>query len=147
MTPSLRIGIVGVAAILLFDAGGAMASLVLGFPYALLSLGSFLIQATVGFLATRASSLRVGVAVATGVAAVESTIGWSISWAIGPGRPATELRSVGLVIAAAIIVTVTGTICGLLGGGLARLLTRRQAPSNKRLQPTARVSSCDRSKE
>jgi hypothetical protein len=36
-------------------------------------------------------------------------------------------RSVGLVIAAAIIVTVTGTICGLLGGGLARLLARQRA--------------------
>ena len=127
MTPVLRIGIVGATAVLLYDAVGAITSLVLGFPYALLSLGSFLIQAAVGFFATRASSLKTGVAVATGVAAVESTIGWSISWAIGPGRPAAESHSVGLIGAAAIIVTIMGTICGLLGGGLARLLARRQA--------------------
>jgi hypothetical protein len=126
LAPALRIFIAGAVAILMFDTAGAVAALTLGFPYALLSPGSFLIQIVVGFLATRASSLKVGVALATGVAAIESTIGWLISWAIGPGRPPAEFHTVGWITASVIIVTITGSLCGLLGGGLARLFARRQ---------------------
>ena len=111
-------------AVLIFDTLGALASNWLGFSYRSLAPGSFVIYAGAGFFeGWRAGWLGAAVAGAA-TAFIESTIGWGISWALGPGRPAGGFTGVGSILTTIVMVTVTGALFGLGGGGLERLARR-----------------------
>ncbi len=118
MNPIL-ITFLGALTVLLYDTVGSHLSILFGFDYSWLSLGSFLIYAAIGCAASR-HSLIVGVVAATTVGIIDSTLGWYISWIIGPGR--TEEISLGTVVFVVIFVATVSAISGLLGAFVARAL-------------------------
>jgi hypothetical protein len=125
--PLTRILLVAAVVVLVFDTVGAIASSRLGFAYSSLSPISMFIYAAAGFAAGRLAGLKAAVSIGSAVAMIEATLGWFISWQIGPGRPPAEYSGVGAVLIAIMIVIATGAIFGLLGGGAARLVRRRTA--------------------
>ena len=83
----------------------------MGFDYSLLAPGSFLIYIGIGFVASR-SSVPVGIIAAAVVGFVDATIGWYLSWLIGPVTTLEELTI-------PVIITTVGSIpiiAGVLGG-------------------------------
>src|SRR5882757_4191122 len=79
----------GVAAILLFDLVASVASRALPFPYVRATAGSYAIYFLIGLLVARTagSSPVRAAAIAAGIAGLaEASLGWAISWQIGPGR-------------------------------------------------------------
>ncbi len=119
MRPGWRFALIAVGAILSFDVLASVVSRATGWPYPAWGIGSLAVYAAVGFLAGRRFSIKlaVGVTMLTGVA--ESTLGWAISWAIGPGRQPGMLSRpgviAGIVIAAALMGALIGFFAGLLG--------------------------------
>jgi hypothetical protein len=51
---------------------------------------------------------------------IDATIGWAISWAIGPGRTPDGTLPLPRWIAAAALVMLTASICAAVGGFGAR---------------------------
>jgi hypothetical protein len=115
--------LIGAVVVLAFDTVGAIASRRLGFAYSRLAPGSFLIYSLVGMAVGRSGSLGAAAASGAAVAFVEATIGWMISWRIGPGRPPGVAVPATSLVRAIIIVTITGASFGVIGGGLAQLVT------------------------
>ncbi len=57
----------------------------------------------------------------------DSTIGWAVSWFIGPGRlPVGTLTPLIWLISAAFVVFL-GAIYGVVGGGIGALISRQRA--------------------
>ncbi|GAB3358579.1 hypothetical protein GCM10027430_29240 [Lysobacter tyrosinilyticus] len=54
------------------------------------------------------------------------TLGWAVSWAIGPGRVAIDLTPSDWIYTAAFAI-VLGAIFGLIGGSIGALTARRRA--------------------
>jgi hypothetical protein len=110
--------VLGAATVLVCDTSGSLASLRFRFPYSRLTLGSFAIYFVVGFVTAASGSVVSAALTGTVVGLVEATVGWAISWWIGPGRPAdypvTGSRIVGMVV----FVMMLGALFGALGGGL-----------------------------
>src|SRR5262245_42187057 len=80
----------GVIVILLFDVIASIASRTFGFAYVRASVGSYVIYLFIGAIAARSSAnapLFVAAVTAGIVGLVEASIGWWLSWKIGPGRP------------------------------------------------------------
>ena len=75
----------GSIAVVILDAAGSYASNKFGFRFTKLALGSFCIYGCVGALAAHDGSVGIGAAAGGLVAMVDATIGWAISWYIGPG--------------------------------------------------------------
>ena len=114
----------GALVILLFDLAGSLASEALDFFYAWLTVGSFLIYALFGFFAARLDGLKYAAVAGGVVALVESTAGWALSWAIGPGRPPDGYTGLLPLIGTVAVVVVTGVGIGLLGGAILRFVTK-----------------------
>jgi len=111
---------IGCIAVLVFDLLGATASRYLGFRYARLVPGSTAIYTATSVVAGRFGPAWVGIIAGATVAFVEATIGWGISWWIGPGRPPSVLSQARMFRIVA-FVTTTGIICGLVGTVIAAL--------------------------
>lgn len=107
--------------LLVVDTLGAIASAKLGFPYSSLSPISLFGYAAAGFTAGRIGGRRAAAAVGSLVAFIEATIGWFISWRIGPGRPPAEYGGLGEILLAVALVTAIGSGVGWLGGAVARM--------------------------
>ena len=117
-SPVAPILIGGMAAVLVFDAIGSAASKQLGFSYALLIPGSFLIYGAVAALVARRRDWAVGVLSALVMASTDLTLGWAVSWLIGPGKPAggfTVPTIIGAIITAFVIAGLAGTFGAWLG--------------------------------
>jgi hypothetical protein len=111
----------GALAIVVFDLLASVASRTIGFRYSYATVGSWLIYAAFGFMIGRrvnVGAASLGVAI---IALVEATIGWAVSWAIGPGRPPNGIPSIGVLAITVVLVTATGAIIGALAGVLARV--------------------------
>ena len=124
MTSSqIRVVVLGSAAVLIFDILASLASRQFGFAYARASVGSYLIYLAIGFFAARASaSNAVGVAaVVAGIAGlVDASVGWVVSWALGPGRLPNGLQlTLARWVTAAVFVVALAAALGAVGGGLA----------------------------
>ncbi len=107
----------GGAAVVALDILTSLASEAFGFSYGALWPLSLLIYGATAFVAAKLVA-RVGAGVVAGlsVAATEATLGWAISWLIGPGQPSPEDRAAGAVVAVALTVTATGAAIGLVAG-------------------------------
>lgn len=108
----------GMAAVLVFDAIGAAASKQFGFSYALLIPGSLLIYGVVAALVARRRDWIVGVLAALAMALTDLTLGWAVSWWIGPGKPAggfTVATIIGAVITAFVGAGIAGSVGAWLG--------------------------------
>lgn len=119
----------GSAAVLVFDLLASLASRHFRFAYAHAGFGSYLIYLAIGFFAARASiSNALGVAaLAAGFAGlVDASLGWAISWTIGPGQlPQGTQLTIPRWVGTAIFVVALAAAVGALGG----LAGRRSASS------------------
>jgi hypothetical protein len=114
--------VLGSVVVLLFDTIGSLVSKHFRFPYARLASGSHMIWTGVGaFAAFSALDALVARAAIAGwvVGLVDATLGWWISWQIGPGRPLAQLprpltRS--RLATISILVSVRAAIFGGFGG-------------------------------
>ena len=70
---------------MVFDTVASVGSLVLGFPYAKASFGSFLIYLSVGFWAARIKSRPFSLLVGLVAGLADATLGWGVSWVLGLG--------------------------------------------------------------
>jgi len=100
--------------VVLFDAVGSLASRYFGFSYALLTPGSLLIYGTVAALVARRRNWVHGLLASTVLAFTDVTVGWAVSWVIGPGRPESGLTPI-TVIGAAMTAFVLGGLAGAIG--------------------------------
>src|SRR5436190_23190330 len=122
---ALLLPIVGLGsiAVIILDSAGSYASNKFGFRYTRLALGSFCIYGCVGAFAAHDGS--VGMAAVAGglVALVDATIGWAISWYIGPGRiPHASSRRITKI---ALLVTGYGALCGGIAAALVLMFAKR----------------------
>jgi hypothetical protein len=112
-----RIVLLGGLAIICFDALAAVASQRFGFAYSKASIGSDIIYACIGFLATEGTaSITRGILAAAMVGVLDATIGWWVSWLIGPGRIPTGPPSALELLAAVAVVAILGATAGAIGG-------------------------------
>jgi hypothetical protein len=105
-------------AVLTFDTMGSLASRRFGFAYSTLMAGSFAIYLAAGFGTASDGSLIPCVLAGGIIGLVDSTLGWAISWRIGPGRPAVKYVTVSSVLRTVAFVTVLGAVFGAIGGWL-----------------------------
>jgi len=115
MQSTILILVVGVLAVLTLDTIGSIASRQFGFHYGSLSVISWLIRIAVVFLSARYGSLSLSFLTGGSVAFIDATLGWYISWIIGPGRPKKKISNT-LMARTVLIVTFTGAALGFIGG-------------------------------
>ena len=113
--------LIGALSVVIFDTLGSLAARKWNFTYSSLSIGSFLIYGIVGFLASSSASLLHAAAAGTVVGLIDATIGWRISWIIGPGQLPEDQRGPSHVLKAGFSVSMLAGFFGLCGGFLASL--------------------------
>jgi hypothetical protein len=117
--------VVASLAVLALDTLGSLASKAFGFTYGSLAWGSLIIYAAAGFFAARSGGLRTAAQGGGAVALADATLGWAISWALGPGRPAAGYTGLAPILGTIALAWLTGIASGLAGGFIARSLTPR----------------------
>jgi hypothetical protein len=125
-----RMILVGVVAILAFDVLASLASRTLGFSYVYATPGSWFIYAVVGYAIGRiapVSYATVGVVI---VGIAEATIGWWLSWLLGPGRTQSGTITSTQVITAVVSIIVIAAIIGAASGSLGRARPRLSSTSS-----------------
>ena len=120
----------GIVAVLLFDTAASLAAKGLGFPFAYASIGSVLIYAMVGYFAYRRSGLVRAIGAAVLVELVDATLGWFISWQIGPGALPTDQVTPPIIATTVVTVLVFSAVCALIGAAIARVVHGRGARTN-----------------
>ena len=118
------VAVVGAGAVLVLDTIGAIGALRLGFRYERLMPVSFALYALAGALVVRAGgSPADGAAVGAVLGLVDATLGWAISWWLGPGRPPAGAGAFGVVAAALVLVPLTAAALGWVGAHLFGIAT------------------------
>ena len=110
----------GALAILAFDVLASLASRAIGFPYSYAVFGSWLIYAACGYLVGRQTDVGTAALGVAMIAGVEATIGWALSWAIGPGRLPNGFPGYDKIVITVLLVIATGAVIGAITGWLAR---------------------------
>jgi hypothetical protein len=106
MNSTLSLVAVGLGTVTVIDALGSFASKRIGFPYPRLAWLSFAVYVTLGFLAERSLS-SAPLAIGLIVSAYDVSVGWWISWIIGPGRlPADQATPKGIALRMVLVVTL-----------------------------------------
>jgi hypothetical protein len=121
----IRLILIGAVVIIAYDFLSALISSITGIQYAFFSVGSFLLYVIFGFLAGLNSKWFQGIVAGAVMGLAESTIGWAISWYLGPGKPSIEMNVL-LIAGTIIFVVLLASILGLIGG-LVSLLFKRSA--------------------
>ncbi|MGZ0079705.1 hypothetical protein [Methylomonas sp. YC3] len=121
MSPLWRIIGLGVIAVLVFDTTASFAALAVGFPYAYASIGSFVIYTLVGYFAFRRCGLFRAIGAAVLVELVDATLGWFISWQIGPGALPEDQVTTSIVATTLVLVLVFAVACSIIGSTVARV--------------------------
>jgi hypothetical protein len=111
-------------AVIIFDTVGALASVAFRFSYGSLAPGSFVIYAGAGFFGASRRGWSGACLTGGATGLIDATIGWAISWALGPGRPVDGFMGPGTILVTIVMVTASAMILGL-GGGLVERLLRR----------------------
>jgi len=112
--------------VIAFDAVASTASLALGFPYSYASIGSAVLYITFAYFAARMFGFKVALLLGAVMGITDATIGWAVSWAIGPGRVPIDLTP-SVWFYTALFAATLGVIYGLIGGGVSSLIGRRRA--------------------
>lgn len=87
---------------------------------------SFLIYFLDGGFASKHSNILDGLLSGLGVAFIDATIGWWISWMVGPGRLPNTISEKELpqkVVTAIVNVTVIGDLLGIAGSFIFRIIS------------------------
>ena len=119
MKDTVQIILIGVAAVILYDVVGSLASLSLGFNYQWLVFGSLVIYSVVGYFSGKRKNAAFGFLAGALMGLVDSTLGWYISWIIGPGKSEIEMDAT-MILGTIAIVTILAALFGLIGGFAAR---------------------------
>jgi hypothetical protein len=122
-TSQVRVVVLGSVAVVVFDILASLASRQSGIPYVYAGVASFVIYLATGFFAGRVTvSNAIGVsALSAGIAGfVDASIGWAVSWVLGPGRPLdgtqlTVTRSIGTAVFVVCLAAAVGAIGGIAG--------------------------------
>ncbi len=122
MKKTALVVLIGAITVILFDTVASLASRNFQLNYGLFSVGSFLIYACVGFFGAKYGSLTLATVAAALIGLIDSTLGWYISWVIGPGRIEIETTSISILIAI-IFVVITASLFGFIGGLLNHWVT------------------------
>jgi len=130
MSTFWKIVSLGALAVLLLDTVASFASKGLGFPYAYASIGSVLIYTLVGYFAFRRCGLVRAVGAAGIVELVDATLGWFISWQIGPGPLPAEQLTTPIIATTIVTVLIFAAICALIGSTIARVLHGPRTENN-----------------
>lgn len=113
----------------LFDAIGSFASRHFTFNYTYLAAISFTIYCVFGFIATKQVNLKTGVLIAAAIGLFDSTVGWEISILLKANTGNIKIEpSIVVWIATMMLVVGSAALCGLIGGGVAKLF-KKKAPS------------------
>ncbi|HEY7236307.1 MAG TPA: hypothetical protein VH539_19255 [Gemmatimonadaceae bacterium] len=124
MTFPVKVALIGATSIVAFDAAASLAARQLGFPYAWASVGSYLLLFTIGRFAARSAPTSPIAAAALAAAfggLADASLGWAVSWMIGPGRlPSSISLSISGWIATAIFVVGVAAAVGAIGGAIRR---------------------------
>ena len=123
----LKIALLSFLAVVAFDALAAIASQIVGFPYAYAAFGSAVLYIFFAWLITRGSGFWAAVLLGMAMGLVDASIGWAGSWAIGAGRLPPGSLTVTVWLLTAISVVVLGAVYGLIGGGIGAITRRRRA--------------------
>jgi hypothetical protein len=123
MNPRIRTTLIGVVVIIAFDALAALASLATGIGYGWATLGSWILYAGFGYLVARTAAeapLRAAARTGLTLGLADASLGWAVSWGLGPGRVPGGLSVTAWVLT---VVLVTALAAGIasLGGVVARL--------------------------
>lgn len=110
--------------VIAFDAIASAASRLLDFSYSYATLGSAVLYIVLTYLAARRYGLRVALLLGAAMGLVDVTIGWAVSWAIGPGRISIEGLAPTDWFYTGIFAIALGAVFGFIGGGIGAL-TRR----------------------
>ena len=130
MSQFWKIVSLGVVAVLVFDTAASFASKGLGFSYGYASIGSVLIYAMVGYFAYRQWGVGRAVGAAVLVELVDATLGWFISWQIGPGALPTDQVSTPIIATTLVFVFIFAVLCALIGSAIARVLHGPRSANN-----------------
>lgn len=109
-----RVLLLFAALVVAYDALASALVVATGWPYGTLALGGLAIQVAAGQVAGRREGFLWAILAGGCTALVEGTLGFGVSWLIGPGR--THLPSVFDYPTAVAIATLGGGALGALGG-------------------------------
>lgn len=128
MPPSKKVVAIGAVAVIAYDAVTALASHQFGFAYTRAAVGSYLLYAMVGYFAAKSDGLRSAVRAGATIGLIDASVGWAVSWAIGPGRPSNGALTPVPWLVIAVIVASSATICAAIGSAVYSLTSSRSAP-------------------
>lgn len=122
--------IISCVAIVAFDALAALAAKALnfeygGFPGVLVSTAIYAFPAVM--LALDGHGVSVASLAGATVAFVDATVGWAVSWLIGPGAPLMDSRSPEAVALTVTFVVIVGALVGLTAGFIAPRVARKRS--------------------
>jgi hypothetical protein len=87
MSRTVRGILLGGAAVLAIAFAGSVASRTLGFDYSLVAPISIAVSVAIGVYVGLGGRVSQAAIAGGTVGVIDATLGWAISWAIGPGRP------------------------------------------------------------
>lgn len=116
--------ILGSVLVIIFDTLASLISFHFQVSYGLFIIGSIFIYAYIGFYCARYGGLLWSAVGAAIIGAVDSTLGWYVAWAIGPGRTDNALNYTEILVTIIFIASMAIPV-GLIGGLFYRLLNRR----------------------
>ena len=129
-TPAFRVALVGMGAVIVFDAIASLASLGTGFNYEYSAFGSLLLYGAFGYWAGRVRTITSAAFVGALMGLSDASLGWAVSWILGPGRWESGIPSLTTWALIALQIVAVAALCGLLGGVLGKYLPggkRREA--------------------
>ncbi len=115
----LSIALCAALAIVAFDTAAAFAARALKFNYAWATLGSIAVYAATGFAVARVASMEWAWGIGAVVGLVDVTLGWRVSWLIGPGRTPDGTLGFSEWLNALGVLIVLSTVCAFAGAWLA----------------------------
>lgn len=126
LTPFRRIAFLGMGAVIVFDAIASLASMSIGFDYMYSAFGSLLLYGAFGYWAGRVLTIPIATVVGALMGLTDASLGWAVSWILGPGRWEAGLLSPTTWVLTALQVVAVAALCGLLGGVLGKYLPGRK---------------------
>jgi hypothetical protein len=107
------------AGILAYDTAASLLSRRIGFNYAYATVGSLVLYAAAGFAAAEAASFEAACLVGGAAGLTDATLGWRISWVLGPGRLPSGKLTLSEWSSAASFGVGLGIACAAAGAWLA----------------------------
>jgi hypothetical protein len=107
---------------ILFDGVWSVVAKTKGYSYSKGAWVSSLIFAFAGGVAMKNGNFYSGFIAGIGVAAIDATVGWWVSWVIGPGRLPEKISKSArtrAIVKAIIFVLIMGALLGMLGAFVA----------------------------